>query len=76
MKLGRMGHSAQYAKQDNAIYIFGGQQDREGGQAGTVRDFQNDVMKLDLGTGKYEKLMMSHMAGIARRVYTTSLMIS
>jgi hypothetical protein len=33
-------------------------------------------MKLCLHTGKYEKMMMSHMAGVARRIYSTGFIIS
>lgn len=40
MKLGRLGHTAMYNKQDNAIYIFGGQQELLGaaGSTNSVRD--------------------------------------
>ena len=41
-----------------------------------MRDLQNDLMKLDLTTGKYEKMMMSHMAGVARRLYSCGFVIS
>ena len=75
LRLGRLGHSAKYSQTDNSIYVFGGQQEREGG-AGTVRDFQNDLWKLCLSTGKYDRVMISHMAQVARRIYTTSFMIS
>ena len=40
MNLGRLGHTAMYNKQDNAIYIFGGQQELLGaaGSTNSVRD--------------------------------------
>lgn len=32
-------------------------------------------MCLDLGSGKYDKVMMSHMASVARRIYSTGFII-
>jgi len=39
LKLGRFGHLAFHSVQDHSVYIFAGQQERDGGGAGTVRDF-------------------------------------
>ena len=32
-------------------------------------------MRLDIQTGSYEKVLMSHMAGVTRRIYSTGFMI-
>ena len=39
IKLGRFGHTSVWSEEEQSIYVFAGQQQREGGQAGTVRDF-------------------------------------
>ena len=31
LRLGRFGHTAVYCKKEHAVYIFGGQQERDGG---------------------------------------------
>ena len=33
-------------------------------------------MRLCLNTGKYEKVLMSHMAGVSRRIYSTGFIMS
>ena len=76
MFLGRFGHSAAYAKDENVIYIFAGQQEHVGGKTTSARDFQNDLWRLCLSTGKYERQMISHMMGLSRRIYCTSFIIS
>ena len=78
MKLGRLGHTAMYNKQDNAVYIFGGQQELLGasGATNSVRDLQNDLWKLELNTGLYEKVDLPNSGAIARRIYATGFMIS
>ena len=77
MNLGRLGHIATYNKQDNAIYIFGGQQELLGAHGTTaVRDLQNDMWKLELNTGKYEKLELLNNSAISRRIYSTGFIIS
>ena len=32
-------------------------------------------MKLDVNSGTYEKVLMSHMAGVTRRIYSTGFII-
>ena len=75
LKMGRFGHLAVYSKSDNSIYVFAGQQEREGANKGTCRDLTNDLVRLDLGTGIYDKVPMSGMGSIKRRIYSTGFII-
>ena len=66
-----------YYKKENAIYIFGGQQELLGtaGSTNSVRDLQNDFWKIELNTGLYERVELE-CGAIARRIYSTGFMIS
>ena len=78
LKLGRLGHTAMYRKDDNSIYIFGGQQELLGaaGSTNSVRDLQNDLWRLELNTGLYEKVDLQNSGAIPRRIYATGFIIS
>ena len=71
-----MGHTAVYNKEEHAIYIFGGQQEHLSGSGGMVRDFKNDLWKMCLNTGKYERQDMAKMSAVSRRMHSAGFMIS
>ena len=51
MPNGRVGHQAVYSESQNAIYIFAGQVGRDGGKV-QHREFQNDLWKINMSSGK------------------------
>ena len=75
MSIGRLGHSAFYDNEANAIFVFGGQQEGIGGPK-AAREFQNDLWKLCLKSGKYDRIYISNLAGVSRRIYCTGFILS
>ena len=59
----------------NAIYIFAGQLGRDGGGV-HHRELVNDLWKVDLGTGRSNRVELSGSSRISRRMYTCGFIIS
>lgn len=75
MPNGRVGHLAVYSESQHAIYFFAGQLGREG--VGVHhRELVNDLWKINLTTGKSNRVELSRSSSISRRMYTCGFMIS
>ena len=73
---GRIGHTSCFYNKHNAIYIFGGQQEREGNANMNLRDMQNDLYKFSLSSGTTSKVHVSNLIQQARRMFACSFSIS
>ena len=76
MPIGRVGHTACYYKDHNAVYIFGGQQERSGNANMNLRDMQNDLWRFSLSSGNASKIYVQNLSQLSRRMFMCSFIVS